>query len=103
MRCDINSLFAENTISEKIRQKLPLLFHIAEEESKRNNKIGMEVGIARERVIISMLMHFLGESHVSTEIPTTEAEKDVLVDGLPFSIKTISSPHALSYDGVKAS
>jgi len=47
----IKSLFTEPEIVEKIKTKLPKLFHLAELESSRAGKVGMEVGILRERII----------------------------------------------------
>ncbi len=103
MFCDLSTIFQDSKYLVKIKKKLPLLFHIAEEESKRDGKIGMEVGTLRERVIISMLIHFLGGDRINTNIPTTEAEKDVIVDGRPLSIKTITTRSVIDFTGVKAS
>jgi hypothetical protein len=40
----VNELRADAVLRRKIQKKLPQLFHIAELESSRAGKIGMEVG-----------------------------------------------------------
>lgn len=94
----IDELFSDNLIIEKIQDKLPKLFQLAELESSRAGKIGMEVGSVREKIIIALLICKFGEKNVQTEIPITEPEVDVRVMNNPISIKTISGK-ALS--GVK--
>ncbi|MCZ7554221.1 MAG: ThaI family type II restriction endonuclease [Anaerolineales bacterium] len=79
----------QNTIT-KIQTRLPELFHIAGLESSRAGKIGMEVGSARERILIALLIYKFGEANVETKIPITEPEVDVIVFGRPVSIKTIT-------------
>jgi hypothetical protein len=86
----LNELFNDKELIAKIQNKLPFLFHIAELESSRAGKVGMEVGSVREKIIIALLIFKLGEENINTEIPITEAEKDVEVNGVPISIKTIS-------------
>jgi hypothetical protein len=89
----------ENTDSiRKIQEKLPKFFYIAELESSRAGKIGMEVGSLRERIIVAFLIYKFGESNVETEIPITEPEIDVKVYDTPISIKTITGR---SFSGVK--
>ena len=86
----VRDLFIDkNTISE-IQSKLPKLFRIAEIESSRAGKIGMEVGSLREKVIGGLLIYKFGESNVNTEIPITESETDVIVNRENLSIKTIT-------------
>ena len=87
---NISEIFLDKTIVDKIKNKLPKLFHIAELESSRAGKIGMEVGSVREKVIIALLIHRYGKENVNTNIPITEPETDVIVKGTPFSIKTIT-------------
>ena len=82
----------------KIQGKLPHLFHIAELESSRAGKVGMEVGSLRERILVAMLVYKFGKVEVETDIPITEAEVDVRVHGIPVSIKTLTS---LGFSGVK--
>lgn len=83
---------------EKIRKRLPYLFQLAELESSRAGKIGMQVGSVRENVIVSLLIYKFGEANVETEIPITEPEVDARLFGEPISIKTITGK---SFGGVK--
>jgi len=50
----------------------------------------MEVGSARERILIALLIYKFGETNVETQIPITEPEVDVKVLGNPISIKTVT-------------
>ena len=84
----INKLFTEETIVKKIQARLPELFYLAELESSRAGKVGMEVGSARERILIALLIYKFGKANVETDIPITEPEVDVKVFGNPVSIKT---------------
>lgn len=93
----LNSLFTDSDVIERIKRKLPTLFQLAEMDSSRAGKVGMEVGSVRERVLIALLMFKFGESNVKTDIPITEPETDVILFGNPISIKTISG----SLGGVK--
>ena len=86
----VKDLFSDTHFAPRIKSKLPKLFHIAELESSRAGKIGMEVGSAREKVIIAMLIYKYGKENVNTNIPITEAETDVIVKNIPYSIKTIT-------------
>jgi len=87
---NIIELFENRELVEKIKRRLPYLFQIAELESSRAGKIGMEVGSIRERIIVALLIYKFGESNVETEIPITEPEVDVKLFGKPMSIKTIT-------------
>jgi hypothetical protein len=51
----------EVILDPQIAQKLPYLFRIAEVESSRAGKIGMEVGSVREEIIVSLLIYKFGE------------------------------------------
>jgi hypothetical protein len=93
----IMEMFKDEKLRTRIKNKLPYLFQIAELESSRAGKIGMEVGVLRERIIVALLIYKFGEANVETEIPTTESEVDVKVDNNPISIKTITG----SLNGVK--
>lgn len=42
--------FSDIKFIEKIQERLPELFYVAELESSRAGKIGMEVGSLRERI-----------------------------------------------------
>lgn len=52
------------------------LFQLAEVESSRAGKTGMEVGSVREKIIVALLIYKFGEANVETEIPLTEPEVD---------------------------
>ena len=84
----ILDLFNDNRTVEKIQNKLPKLFYLAELESQRAGKVGMEVGSLRERILVSLLLYKFGEQNVETEIPITKPEIDVLLFNSPISIKT---------------
>ena len=91
-------IFEDAKLVNRIKNKLPYLFQLAELESSRAGKIGMEVGSLRERIIISLLIYKFGEANVETEIPITEPEVDVKLFGEPVSIKTITGK---GFSGVK--
>ena len=87
-----NKLFDDNLIVRRVKNKLPQLFQLAELESSRNGKIGMEIGSVRERILIALLMFKFGIDIVDPEIPITKPEIDVIVDNCPLSIKTTTAP-----------
>ncbi len=87
----ITEIFEDKELIKKIKGKLPYLFQIAELESSRDGKIGMEVGSLREKIIIALLIYKFGEENVKTDIPITKHAVDVEVFGFPLSIKTLSS------------
>jgi hypothetical protein len=87
---DITELFTDTKIIRRIQTKLPELFYLAELESSRAGKIGMEVGSVREKVVIALLIYKFGQENVETDIPITEPEVDVKVFGNPISIKTMT-------------
>ena len=91
-------LFEDNTLVEKIKRRLPYLFQLAELESSRAGKLGMEIGSIREKIIVSLLIYKFGERNVDTEIPITEAEVDVKLFDSSISIKTITGK---ALNGVK--
>jgi hypothetical protein len=91
-------IFEDNSLVIKIRRKIPELFYLAELESSRAGKIGMQVGSLRESIIIALLIYKFGSLNVKTNIPITEPEVDVLVYESPVSIKTITSRN---FSGVK--
>ena len=70
-------IFEDENLINKIKRRLPYLFRIAELESSRAGKIGMEVGSLRERIIAALLIYKFGERNVETEIPITKREVDV--------------------------
>jgi hypothetical protein len=91
-------IFEDERLVYKIKNKLPYLFQLAELESSRAGKTGMEVCSVREKIIIALLIYKFGEANVETEIPITEPEVDVKLFGEPLSIKTITGK---SFSGVK--
>lgn len=95
---NIVEIFENESLAERIRRKLPSLFTLAEVESARAGKIGMEVGSLRERIIVALLIYKFGEDNVETEVPITKPEVDARVFGEPISIKTITGK---SFGGVK--
>jgi len=98
MPSQLEEIFKDNKLTDKIKKRLPHLFHLAELESSRAGKIGMEVGSLRERIIVALLIYKFGKANVETEIPITEPEVDMQLFGQPISIKTITGK---SFGGVK--
>lgn len=88
----------EGKFASRVQRILPTMFNMVELENKRGEKLGMEVGTARERVIIAMFMYIYGSDVVKFP-PSTSSEIDVLVNGNPVSIKT--KMNAASGAGVK--
>jgi len=62
-------IFEDTKLVNRIKNKLPYLFQLAELESSRAGKIGMEVGSLREKIIIALLIYKFGEANVETNIP----------------------------------
>jgi hypothetical protein len=93
-------IFEDSKLVEKIKRRLPYLFQLAELESSRAGKVGMEVGSVRERIIVALLIYKFGDENVEAEIPITEPEVDVILYGSPISIKTITGKNL---NGVKLS
>ena len=58
----------------------------------------MEIGSARERIVIALLIYKFGEKNVKTDIAITESEIDVIVFDEPISIKTVTNKNVV---GVK--
>ena len=90
MNSRLPELFEDQVLREKIRTKLPHLFSIAEIESSRGGRVGMEVGSMRERVLIALLVYTFGKENVETEISIHTPEVDVRVFDYPVSIKTVT-------------
>ena len=90
-------LFKDEETVRRIQSRLPYLFQLAELESSRAGKVGMQVGSIRENIIVALLIYKFGEENVETEIPITEPEMDARLFGEPVSIKTITG----SFSGVK--
>ena len=98
MNSYLTEIFEDKELKAEIRGKLPYLFSIAELESSRAGKIGMQVGSLRENIIVALLIYKFGEENVETEIPITEPEIDLRLFGQPVSIKTITGK---GFSGVK--
>lgn len=98
MSSRLTEIFEDKALVKRIASRLPYLFQIAELESSRAGKIGMEVGSLRERVIVALLIYKFGEKNVETEVPITEPEVDVRLLGKNISIKTITGK---GFSGVK--
>ncbi len=79
----IEEIFSDEELVEKIKKRLPYLFQLAEMESSRAGKTGMEVSSIRERIIVALLIYKFGEANVETEIPIAEPEVDVRLFGKP--------------------
>ncbi|MEM3827973.1 MAG: ThaI family type II restriction endonuclease [Conexivisphaerales archaeon] len=90
MSSRLAELFEDYKLVEKIKRQLPYLFQLAELESSRAGKTGMEVGSVREKILIALLIYKFGEENVETNIAITEPEVDVKLFGQPISIKTIT-------------
>lgn len=91
-------IFKDEVLVDRIKGRLPYLYHVAELESSRAGKIGMEVGSVREKIIIALLIYKFGESNVKVDIPITEPEVDAELFGKPLSVKTITGK---GFNGVK--
>jgi hypothetical protein len=91
-------IFNDEVLINKIKKRLPHLYHIAELESSRAGKVGMEVGSVREKIIIALLIYKFGEGKVKVDIPITEPEVDAELFGKPLSVKTITGR---GFSGVK--
>jgi len=90
MASRLREIFDNSVMVDKIQQRLPYMFQIAELECMRGGKIGMEVGNLRERIIVALIVSLFGRENIETEIPTTQPEVDLKLFGEPISIKTIS-------------
>lgn len=91
-------LFTNQEIVAKVESKLPRLFQIAQIESSRGGRTGMEVGVTRERILIALLLSIYGKENINSDIDTTESEIDVYLFEKPISIKTVTG----NGNGVKA-
>lgn len=98
MSSKLIEIFNDEKLIDKIKSRLPHLFQLAELESSRAGKIGMEVGSLREKIITALLIYRFGKENVETEIPITESEIDANLFRAPISIKTITGTR---FEGVK--
>jgi len=98
MSSHLIEIFKDEKLVNRIKTRLPHMFQLAELESSRAGKIGMEVGSLRERIIVALLIYKFGKENVETGIPITEPEVDAILFGEPVSIKTITGK---GFSGVK--
>ena len=98
MTSHLAEIFEDEALISKIKRRLPYFYQLAELESSRAGKIGMQVGSLRENIIVALLIYKFGENNVNTDIPIIESEVDVELSGQPISIKTITGK---SLSGVK--
>lgn len=89
-------IFEDKKLVDKIGKRLPYLFQLAELESSRAGKIGMEVGLPREKILIALLIYKFGEKNVETR-EITEPEIDVRLFESPISIKTITGSGGIKF------
>ncbi|MDI6815221.1 MAG: ThaI family type II restriction endonuclease, partial [Dehalococcoidales bacterium] len=54
-------IFEDEALTGKIKKRLPYFYQLAELESSRAGKIGMEVGSLREKIIVALLIYKFGE------------------------------------------
>jgi len=57
-------IFNDEKLISKIKSRLPHFFQLAELESSRAGKIGMEVGSLREKIITALLIYKFGKENV---------------------------------------
>jgi hypothetical protein len=60
MKNYLTEIFQDNNLIRRIKERLPYLFQLAEIESSRAGKVGMEVGSLRERIIVALLIYKFG-------------------------------------------
>ena len=96
-----DGIFDDAFIVKRIQKKLPHLFQLAEMESQRNGKVGMEVGSTREKILIALLMYKFGLDDVNADINITVPEIDVFVKDEPLSIKTVTTQNGRWGNGTK--
>lgn len=84
----IEDLFTCEEKIDRVKNKLPILFALAEKEASRGGKLGMEIGSVRERILIALLIHYFGKDNVDTDVPITDSEIDVKLFDRSISIKT---------------
>ena len=98
MNSHLAEMFGDEALTGRIKRRLPYFYQLAELESSRAGKIGMEVGSLREKIVIALLIYKFGESNIKTDIPITEPEVDAELFGQPLSIKTTTGR---GFSGVK--
>lgn len=66
MSSHLAKIFEDQSLVQKIKTRLPFLFNLAELESSRAGKVGIQVSSLRENILIALLIHKFGEDHVDT-------------------------------------
>ena len=56
-------IFEDKALIDRIKRRLPYLYQLAEFESSRAGKIGMQVGSLRENIIVALLIYKFGENY----------------------------------------
>ena len=97
------TLFRNEDAVRLLQENLPRAFEVADAESRRVQQrrggqtyesVGQEVGVTRERILISYLRHTLGDIHI--ELPRANMPmRDVLVFGESLEIKTVTGKGAV--------
>ena len=97
------TLFRNEDAVRLLQENLPRAFEVADAESRRVQQrrggqtyesVGQEVGVTRERILISYLRHTLGDIHIG--LPKANMPmRDVLVFGEPLEIKTVTGKGAV--------
>lgn len=90
--------FNNQLFTSLVKNNLPKLFKKAEIESMRGGKIGMEVGVLRERILIALLLKSFGDKNVKFDFSSTDNSKDTQVFDDVLSIKTFMNN---GYGGIK--
>lgn len=90
--------FDNQLFTSLVKNNLPKLFKKAEIESMRGGKIGMEVGVLRERILIALLLKSFGDKNVKFDFSSTDNSKDTQVFDDVLSIKTFMNN---GYGGIK--
>ncbi len=93
-------IFEDEECCSRIQERLPLLFQIAEIECTRGKRVGMEVGVVRERILIALLIYKFGEENIEVQT-TTYPEVDIRLFGEAVSVKTAKMPSQRKLGAVK--
>ena len=52
-----DSIFRDENMIRKIKDKLPYMFYLAEKETSKGGKVGMEIGTVREQMIEALILN----------------------------------------------
>ena len=96
MNTALVTLFRDEHYVGLLQQGLPRAFEVADAEARRIQQrrdghtyeaVGQEVGVVREKILVSFLRHTLGDMHITLPAANTSM-RDVMVLGQPLEIKT---------------